>query len=165
MVEVACEPEATCNYDQPSFKAYLSRWMAATTQLMPSTYDTIQPLLKTSAQGAAGQCSGGTDGQTCGRTWYSTKWDGKSGVGEQMSALSIIQANLITKVAAPVTQDKGGTSKGDPSAGSSTDGQPSVMLGSILTRKITAGDRAGAGIVTVIICSGLLGSLAWMTFL
>ena len=69
MVEVACEPEATCNYDQPSFKAYLSRWMAATTQLMPSTYDTIQPLLKTSAQGAAGQCSGGTDGQTCGIKW------------------------------------------------------------------------------------------------
>ena len=165
MVEVACEPEVTCNYDQPSFKAYLSRWMAATTQLAPFTYDTIQPLLKTSAQGAAGQCSGGDNGQTCGRTWYKSTWDKKSGVGEQMSALSIIQANLITKVAAPVTQNSGGTSKGDPSAGTNTGGQPTIMLGSSLTRKITAGDKAGAGIVTAMICSGLLGSLAWMTFL
>ncbi len=165
MVEVACEPEVTCNNDQPSFKAYLSRWMAATTQLAPFTYDTIQPLLKTSAQGAAGQCSGGDNGQTCGRTWYKSTWDRKFGVGEQMSALSIIQANLITKVAAPVTQNSGGTSKGDPSAGTNTGGQPTIMLGSSLTRKITAGDKAGAGIVTAMICSGLLGSLAWMTFL
>ena len=165
MVEVACEPEGTCNLDQPSFKAYLARWMAATTQLVPYTYDTIQPLLKSSAQGAAGQCSGGTNGQTCGRTWYSTTWDQKSGVGEQMSALSVIQANLISKVAAPVTQDSGGTSKGDPSAGSTTGGQPTVELDSSLTRQMTAGDKAGAGILTAIICSGLLGSLAWMTFL
>ena len=164
MVEVACEPEITCNYDQPSFKAYLSRWMAATTQLVPFTYDTIQPLLKSSAQGAAGQCSGGNNGQTCGRMWYKSTWDGKSGVGEQMSALSVIQSNLISKVAAPVTKDTGGTSKGDPSAGTNTGGQPTT-LGSSLTRKMTAGDKAGAGIVTTIICSGLLGSLAWMTFL
>ena len=165
MVEVACEPEVTCNYDQPSFKAYLSRWMAATTQLAPFTYDTLQPLLHSSAQGAAGQCSGGNNGQTCGRMWYQSTWDGKSGVGEQMSALSVIQANLISKVAPPVTQNVGGTSKGDPSAGSTSGRMPTVALGSSLTRKMTAGDKAGAGIVTAIICSGLLGSLAWMTFL
>ena len=165
MVEVACEPESTCNYDQPSFKAYLSRWLAATTQLAPFTYDTIQPLLQTSAQGAAGQCSGGKDGKTCGRTWYTKTWDQKSGVGEQMSALSVIQANLITKVSPPVTQSSGGTSKGDPSAGSNNNGQPTILLGSGLTRKITAGDKAGAGILTAIVCSGLLGSIAWMTFL
>ena len=163
MVEVACEPEITCNYDQPSFKAYLSRWMAATTQLVPSTYDTIQPLLKASAQGAAGQCSGGNNGQTCGRMWYQSTWDGKSGVGEQMSALSVIQSNLISKVAAPVTDHTGGTSKGDPSAGTNTGGSPTTS--SSLTRKMTAGDKAGAGILTTIICVGLLGSLAWMTFL
>lgn len=165
MVEVACEPEVTCDYDQPSFKAYLSRWMAAATQLAPFTYDTIQPLLNTSAQGAAGQCSGGNDGQTCGRMWYKSTWDGRSGVGEQMSALSVIQANLISKVAAPVTQNSGGTSKSDPSAGSTSGGEPAVVLSSELTSKITVGDKAGAGIVTAIICSGLLGSLAWMTFL
>ena len=82
-----------------------------------------------------------------------------------MSALSVIQANLISKVAPPVTQDTGGTSKGDPSAGSTSGGAPTVVLGSSLTRTMTAGDKAGAGIVTAIICSGLLGSLAWMTFL
>lgn len=32
MYEVACEPGNTCNIDQQSFKAYLARWMAATTR-------------------------------------------------------------------------------------------------------------------------------------
>ena len=41
------------------------------------------------------QCSGGSDGVTCGQTWNSTTWDGKDGLGEQMSALAIIQNNLI----------------------------------------------------------------------
>lgn len=108
MVEIACEPQVTCNYDQPSFKAYLARWMAATMQLVPFTFDTLQALLQTSAQGAAGQCSGGTNGETCGRSWYTNTWDGQKGVGEQMSALSVIQANLINKVSPPVTQASGG---------------------------------------------------------
>ncbi|KAL6716978.1 hypothetical protein ACLMJK_004891 [Lecanora helva] len=145
MVEIACEPQGTCNYDQPSFKAYLSRWMAATTQIAPFTTDTIMPKLKTSAQGAAGQCSGGSNGKTCGRQWYSNKWDGKSGVGEEMSALSVIQANLISKVGPPKTAKSGGTSKGDPSAGSGGD-NPVVVHDPSANMKITAGDRAGADI-------------------
>ena len=164
MVEVACEPQTTCNYDQPSFKAYLSRWMAAATQIASFTSDTIMPLLKTSAQGAAGQCSGGTNSVTCGRQWYSTTWDGKSGVGEQMSALSVIQANLISKVAAPVTANSGGTSKGDPTAGSGGD-NPVVVVDPSANMKITAGDRAGAGILTVLVLSMFLGMLAWISFL
>jgi len=111
MVEVACEPGRTCNYDEPSFKAYLSRWMAATTQLAPFTTDAIMPKLRASAQGAAAQCSGGTDGATCGQKWAQPQWDGKYGVGEQMSAMSVMQANLISQVAGPVTQHSGGSSK------------------------------------------------------
>ena len=50
MYEAACEPVGNCNTDQLSFKAYLSRWMAATAKVAPFTHDTILPLLQTSAQ-------------------------------------------------------------------------------------------------------------------
>lgn len=164
MVEVACEPQATCNNDQPSFKAYLSRWMAATVQLAPFTEDRIMPKLRASATGAAGQCSGAPRGSTtCGRKWTQSTWDSKSGPGEQMSALSVIQANLIQKVAPPVTQQKGGTSKSDPTAGTKGD-DPTGGLDPVLTRKITAGDKAGAGILTTLVVSLLFGTVYWICF-
>lgn len=159
MSEVACEPRQSCNNDQPSFKAYLSRWMAATTQLAPFTTDFVLTKLQASARGAAAQCSGGTDGVTCGQRWYQTAWDQKYGVGEQMSALSVIQSNLISKVTAPVTNNTGGTSKGNPSAGtgSGTDaGNPEV------TREIKTSDKVGAGIITALLLLSLLSTLWWM---
>ena len=164
MVEVACEPGKTCNNDQPSFKAYLARWMAATTQIAPFTYDFVMTKLRASAQGAAAQCVGGTDGVTCGRTWYSSTWDGKYGPGEQMSALSVIQANLISKVDAPVTADKGGTSQGDPTAGSGGD-SPAKVVDPNADNPITTGDKAGAGILTALVLIGLIGGTWWVCFL
>ena len=161
MQEIACEPQGTCNYDQPSFKAYLSRWMAASTQIAPFTTTFINPKLTASANGAAGQCSG-NGGSTCGRTWNSKTWDGKTGVGEQMSALSIIQSNLISKVAPPVSADKGGTSKGNPAAGSGGD-SPSAVADPSLTKPITMGDRAGAGILTTLVLASLLGCVWWIS--
>ena len=162
MQEIACEPQGTCDYDQPSFKAYLARWMAATTQIAPFTSTFINPKLHDSAQGAAGQCSGGTDGTTCGRTWNTKTWDGKYGVGEQMSALSVIQANLIAKVSTPVTSVSGGTSKGNPAAGSNGD-NPSQAADPQLTSPITTGDRAGAGILTAMVLGSLLGCVWWIS--
>lgn len=162
MVEVACEPRQTCNNDQPSFKAYLSRWMAATAQIAPFTQDRIMKKLRASALGAAKQCSGGPDGTTCGRRWNQAEWDTKLGVGEQMSALSVIQANLIQKVEPPVTAAKGGVSQGDPSAG--TQGDNPIILDPLLTRKITGGDRAGAIILTGVTLMGLVGTMYWISF-
>jgi len=151
MVEVACEPKENCDNDQPSFKAYLSRWMAATTQLAPFTTDLVMTKLRASAQGAAAQCSGGTDGVTCGRRWTQPNWDQKYGVGEQMSALSVIQANLISKVVAPVTNDTGGTSKSNPSAGAQD-----------APGKIKTSDKLGAGIVTALLLISLLVTGWWI---
>ncbi|KAL8990895.1 MAG: hypothetical protein Q9177_000549 [Variospora cf. flavescens] len=162
MQEVACEPQGSCNNDQPSFKAFLSRWMAATTQIAPFTANTIMPKLRASAQGAAKQCSGAPNGgTTCGRTWNTATWDGRIGIGEQMSALSVIQSNLISKVAAPVTADKGGTSKGNPSAG--TGPARTVEFDAVLTRQVTMADKAGAGILTALVLGGLLGSTWWIS--
>ena len=164
MVEVACETLNTCNNDQPSFKAYLARWMAATTQLAPFTKDFIIPKLKASALGAAAQCSGAPRGNTmCGRLWFQKQWDTHQGVGEQMSAMSVIMNNLIQKVKGPVSLDNGGTSQSQPSAGTTDSGAP-LALPKLATRKITAADRAGASILTALTLSSLLGTLYWISF-
>ena len=164
MYEQACEARpnrpSTCDTDNYSFKAYLSRWMAATTKLAPYTYDIIMPKLKASASAAAQQCSGGDNGKMCGMQWTEgAKWDGTTGVGQQMGALSVIQANLITKAAAPVSSKTGGTSKGDASAGTgvtneANNGQPLMT--------ITKKDKAGAGILTTLVLIGVIGGCWWM---
>ncbi|KAL9045614.1 MAG: hypothetical protein Q9214_001372 [Letrouitia sp. 1 TL-2023] len=163
MQEIACEPQKSCNNDQPSFKAYLSRWMAATTQIAPFSEGYVMKKLRASALGAAKQCSGPPNGgTTCGRTWNTAVWDGKLGVGEEMSALSVIQNLLIQKVAPPVTLKKGGTSKSNPEAG--TGPVNPTPIDPVLTRKVTTGDRAGAGILTAIVLAVLLGSTWWISF-
>ncbi|KAI9778008.1 MAG: hydrolase 76 protein [Geoglossum umbratile] len=158
MYEVACEPGGKCNVDQRSFKAYLARWMAATTKMAPFTTDKILPKLKASAQAAAAQCVGAS-GTTCGIRWnLGPTWDGSTGVGEQMSALEVIQSSLITTVAPPVTAKLGGTSKGDPAAGSSGDNP----VASFVVEPVTTGDRVGAGFLTLFILVGVLGGAWWM---
>lgn len=157
MYEVACEPNGKCDVDQMSFKAYLSRWMAATTKMAPFTYDFVMTKLRASAQAAARQCSGGDDGRTCGLRWTEPKWDGSYGVGQQMSALEVIQSNLIAKVSGPVTNSSGGTSKGNPAAGTGGDNTQPGML-----TDITTGDRVGAGFLTTLVLVGVLGGAWWM---
>jgi mannan endo-1,6-alpha-mannosidase len=88
MSEFQCEPngaQGNCNNDQSSFKAYLSRWLAVTSLLVPGTAAQIMPKLQASAEAAAKQCVGGSTGQQCGRRWYANGvWDGTSGVGQQV---------------------------------------------------------------------------------
>lgn len=57
-------------------------------------HENFNKLLQTSAEGAAAQCSGGADGTTCGTDWSSSTWDGSQGLGQSLSALEIILANL-----------------------------------------------------------------------
>ena len=157
LYEVACETNGKCNVDQLSFKAYLSRWMAATTKVADWTSNQLMPIIQASASAAAQQCSGGDNGRMCGLRWtQGSTWDGTYGVGQQMAALEVIQSNLISKVAGPVTNSTGGTSQGDPSAGTSSSSQEPQGL----TDKITTGDKAGAGILTTIVLVGILGG-AW----
>ena len=161
MAEVACEtPEPqTCNYDQPSFKAYLSRWLAVTTQLVPSTASTIMPRLQASAQGAAVQCAG-QGKNMCGRRWYQNAWDGQFGVGEQMSAMSVFQNNMIANAAAPLTLTKGGTSESDPGAGAGAGGN--LQLDPNAANAPTTGDKAGAGILTFLSLLLVIGGTSWV---
>lgn len=165
IVERDCEltEPASCNTDQKSFKAYLTRWMAATAKVAPFTYDTISAFLLKSAKAAAAQCTGGDKGRACGLRWVhdgkTGVWDGTTGVGEEMSALEVIQSTLIGQASAPVTNTTGGTSTGNYDAGSTSKDAAGVMNNWIPT----TGDKAGAGIVTAVILAGVVGGVGWMS--
>ena len=105
MFETSCEPFNTCDTDQQSFKAYLSRFMAGTALLVPSAYNAVMGVLISSAQAAARSCSGGTDNATCGTKWYVDGWDGTYGVGQQLAALEVVQNLLIGGAAPSVVED------------------------------------------------------------
>ena len=154
LTEVACAQNDNCNTDQLAFRAVLARAMAQVrdltvdTRLYKSRNETIdgqtvpianrsEPLwtiherinfiLGTSALGAAAQCSGGKDGTTCGNSWGNSTFDGSQGLGQDLSALNIILANLpagrpanssMTK-AAPAPASNGTTTAGGLGNGSS----------------------------------------------
>ncbi|KAI0175789.1 glycoside hydrolase family 76 protein [Hypoxylon sp. FL1284] len=100
MFEHACEPYEVCNTDMKSFKGYLSRFMWATTRMMPSTLPRVQTLLNASAIAAGKACSGGQNGTVCGQKWYVGGFDGVTGLGQQMTALETVQG-LLSQEAIP----------------------------------------------------------------
>lgn len=76
------------------------------------------------------------------------------GVGQQMCALEVIQANLIQQSAAPVTHTTPGSSQGNASLGTTdgnADGNPIVYA------PVTMADKAGAVILTLITVVGAIG--------
>lgn len=97
MYEFACEPRNTCNNDQYSFKAYLSRWLSQSAIVAPYIADAIWPLLARSAAAAAEACSGGDTGEVCGQRWYTGGYDGVFGVGQSLSALETVQSLLLLR--------------------------------------------------------------------
>ena len=93
MFEQNCEIENSCDTDQLSFKAYLSRWMSKSALLVPSVQPNVTTLLEASAMAAAASCSG-MNNNTCGTRWYTKDWDGTLGLGQQLTALETVQALL-----------------------------------------------------------------------
>ncbi|TRX93432.1 hypothetical protein FHL15_005707 [Xylaria flabelliformis] len=154
--EIGCEHGMTCTTDMLSYKGYVHRWMATMTKVAPFTADTILPVLQKSAQAAVSQCTGGTNGRTCGFQWSSGVFDGSVGAGQTMDVLAAVSSLLIDQTQAPVTNSDGGTSVGDPNAGvgsGSIDDDPTP---------ITTGDRAGAGILTVVVILTAGAAFGWM---
>jgi mannan endo-1,6-alpha-mannosidase len=157
MYEPPCELINSCNTDQLSFKAYLSRWLADVTQFAPYTYDTIMTKLRATAEAAVAQCQGGTGGTYCGFRWSSGSYDGTTGVGQQMGVLEVLQGLLAANVSGPLTSSNGGSSKGDASAGTGTDEDASEVQYSA----ITTADTAGAALLTAMVV-GLIISATYM---
>ena len=161
MTEVACESVERCDLDEQSFKAYMSRWFAAITKWAPHTYDVVMPLIRASAIAAAEQCTGGQNGRMCGLRWNQNgTWDGTMGVGQQMSAMEVTLACMIADQHTPVTAHTGGTSQGNPDAGGSDIGRTTPNDPNDYA--ITAGDRAGAAILTVLFVGGWIAGLIWI---
>lgn len=163
MYERACEDLNTCNPDQRSFKAYLSRFMAFTAQLAPWTAAAITPALAVSAQAAAAQCSGGTGGTSCGLHWtHGAVWDGWQGPGEQMAAMAVIGANLINNVHV-VGLGEGAEEGANSSTGATSnivngfDGTTGQYVGNVITKK----DKAVAGVLTALLAVGTVGGGVW----
>lgn len=156
--EVSCEPKYSCSTDMYSYKGYLHRWLTQAGQLAPFMVEKIKPALRSSAEAAVAQCTGGDTGRECGFGWASGEFDGKVGAGQQMNVLAAVSALLVDHADPPVTQDTGGTSKGNPDAGrrgGSSD---------IQHREITTGDKAGAGILTALLLGAATGTLGWMSW-
>ncbi|KAI8633563.1 glycoside hydrolase family 76 protein [Xylariaceae sp. FL1651] len=155
--EVACEKAMTCTADMLSFKGYVHRWLATMTQVAPFTAEKILPILQKSTQAAVKQCTGGDNGRTCGFSWASGVFDGSVGAGQTMDVLGAVSSLLIGQANAPVTNDNGGTSIGNPNAG--------VGSGSISSElpPITTADRAGAGVLTAVIILSAAGAFGWMS--
>lgn len=95
LFEAACELQSSCNTDQWSMKAYLARWMAASSVVAPYIKDRVTTLLRASALGAASACTRGDYGNTCGSKWYINGFDHITGLGQQLSALEVTTSLLI----------------------------------------------------------------------
>jgi mannan endo-1,6-alpha-mannosidase len=146
--------------DMFSFKAYLTRWMAATTQMAPFTKDLIVPALTTSATAAVLQCSGGANGRMCGLTWTKgAMWDGTQGAGQQMAALEVVMSSLLNfeKIPPLVAGSTGGTSVGNVNAGRNMN--PVVLTD---TSPPTEADIAGAAFITAILLIVMVALFCWM---
>lgn len=102
--EAMCEQRSACNVDQLSFKAYLARWLAATSLLAPFTAGRVGTILQASAMGAAAACTAGPFGNTCGTKWYVNTSDGTSGLGQQLAAMEVMYALLVNETAPPIYQ-------------------------------------------------------------
>ncbi|KAG7664087.1 uncharacterized protein J8A68_002411 [[Candida] subhashii] len=123
MQETTCATRGVCNYDQRSFRSIFARFLGLTMKLVPETSDTILPLLEASALGAAQSCSGGTDGITCGENWAYGGWDGVYGLGEQSSALDVLNSLLVR---APLTVNTGGSTRVNYSEEAGTENNPAI---------------------------------------
>ena len=159
MVERACELEESmqCNVDQHSFKGYMHRALATVAMLASFTRGDVVKVLRTSTEGAVSSCL--SDG-TCGFRWDKNFYDRDTlngPAGQQMSALAALSTLLVLeKNQGPYTILTGGTSEGDPNAGSN----PNIFTP---PPPVTTADRAGAGIVTAIVLASTIACLAWVS--
>lgn len=155
--DISCEPFKRCNRDQITFKAYYSSWISFMSLIVPAEITTeFMAKIKTSAVAAGQQCSGGDNGKLCGIRWTeTTKWDGTSGVEQQMAVLGVLNAVMVPhKAKGPYNAGNGGKSESNPHGPAKTKNYG--------PKPISAGDRAGAGILTATFLIMWLGAVAYM---
>jgi len=161
--EIPCEGrQGACTADMLSFKGYVHRWLSTVTKVAPYTREKILPILRNSTEAAVRQCTGGETGRKCGFYWSEGVFvdpavDKTSGAGEQMNVLAAVSSLLIDKTP-DLANNHTGTSKGNPLAGTKSRGVIEPL------EPITAGDRAGAAILTILILGIAISTWGWMSF-
>lgn len=162
MYEHACEQVERCNVDMKSFKGYLSRFMYASTLMVPSIQADVKQLLNASATAAANACSGGEDSVTCGQKWYVGGFDGNVGLGQQMCALETVQGHLVQQAAAPLRKGEiKDVRQSDVTAGT-TSPTPSGDGSVSISAAITPTKTKSAGVAVVPGREGFLETLCLM---
>lgn len=157
MIEVACEPQDTCRTEIYAFKGIAAQWLGAIPPIAPYTSDFLLPSLRSSAQAAAKQCSGGNNKTACGFQWTASKYDGNTGLGQELSALNMVLANLAAKSTGPAkanstsTRTTSGGSGGQDSSSANSTGSASPASQS------SGSGSAGLGSLTV--GNAVLGSV------
>jgi len=94
--ELPCESGKICTTDMLAFKSILHRELSAVPALAPHTRETLRAVLRSSAEAAVKQCTGGDSKRQCGFYWGEGVFvkPGTSGVGETMNVLSAVQGLL-----------------------------------------------------------------------
>ena len=155
--ELACEERMTCTTDMLSYKGYVHRWMATAVQIAPFIREKVMSTLHVSTEAAVATCTGEANGRTCGFKWNTKAYDGSKGVGQQMNVLGALTSLLLPDSRAPYTSETGGTSRADFNAGSQSD-----KFDGHKTPPTTA-EKAGAGILTVLVLGMAVGTFGWMS--
>lgn len=78
-------------------------------------------------------------------------------LGAQMAALSVVGTVQNNQALMPLSLRTGATSKSDPNAGSQAPTDPTANR-----TPITTADRAGAGILTVLMLAVVVGGAVWL---
>ena len=158
MYEAACQPYDTCNNDQRAFKGLFAQMLGLTSVLVPSTADTINPLIRASALAAARTCDGGYSGHTCSMNWLLDTTDGVYGLGEQIDALDVMQALLIHSKPLPYSEAGGRIRMSSSSSASSSSSVESSSTASVIQHE------GSAAALTTGFLSTIVGAIAWMLF-
>lgn len=105
MYEPCCQPQGTCNIDQRAYRAILARNMADTIRMYPPGAAHISTQVANNAWWAAAACNTSTNGTVlCGSDWTSGVYDGRTGVGEQLSTWTVVLGLLMRK-SRPLSMD------------------------------------------------------------
>ncbi|KAF8848229.1 mannan endo-1,6-alpha-mannosidase [Acephala macrosclerotiorum] len=162
--EVACESRSTCTVDMKAFKGILAQDLTATIQMAPYLESLLMPLLQETATAAAATCAGGLSGSECAFVWNGSGNSSDFGLGQQLSALSYVQALLVSQAATPITQSTGGRNETVTEGGganSTSSSGSSTTSGPAATTTKNAGVTVG-GEVSMSMMAALLGSAVWM---
>lgn len=150
-----------CSMDQKSFKNVLIKAMAVTAKYAPWTATQLQQMIGTTAQAAAKACVCGDTKNKCPLNWIgdpNANCNGDYGIGQHMCALEAIISTLNPQVGGPITQATGGISLSDPNAGHGANDPYDAYLHS----PVTTGDKAGAGILTLLVTVSWLAGAVWL---